>query len=157
MINRWTFWVAVSWLGLVGPDGLLAQKLVRGPYLQLPTQNSMVLRWRTDKESKGYVRWGLSPESATNRVNHAGSLTEHVVQIRGLKPNTRYYYSLGTETNRWITPVAPDYTFITPPSPAPASRSASGPLVTRAPPPPTRPTSATPSTNSTGSDPPTSG
>lgn len=117
MSNRWTFWLAALWLGVMASPGLLAQKLVRGPYLQLPTQNSMVVRWRTDKEAKGYVRWGLSPESATNRVSHSGSLTEHVVQIRGLQPNTRYYYALGTETNRWITPVAPDYSFITPPKP----------------------------------------
>lgn len=117
MSNRWTFWLAALWLGVVASPGLLAQKLVRGPYLQLPTQNSMVVRWRTDKEAKGYVRWGLSPESATNRVSHSGSLTEHVVQIRGLQPNTRYYYALGTETNRWITPVEPDYSFITPPKP----------------------------------------
>ena len=117
MSNRWTFWLAALWLGVMASPGLHAQKLVRGPYLQLPTQNSMVVRWRTDKEAKGYVRWGLSPESATNRVSHSGSLTEHVVQIRGLQPNTRYYYAVGTETNRWITPVEPDYSFITPPKP----------------------------------------
>jgi 3',5'-cyclic AMP phosphodiesterase CpdA len=94
-----------------------AQKLERGPYLQLPTDSSMVIRWRTDKPSKGLVRWGLSPESATNRVQHAGSLTEHVVQLTRLKPNTRYFYAIGSETNQWLTPAAPEFSFITPPRP----------------------------------------
>lgn len=98
----------------------LAQKLLRGPYLQLPTESSMVLRWRTDRDCKGLVRWGLSPESATNRVQHAGSLSEHVVQISRLKPNTRYYYSIGYETNRWLTPIDATHSFITPPPPGTA-------------------------------------
>lgn len=94
-----------------------AQRLLRGPYLQLATHQSMVVRWRTDKDCKGIVRYGLTPETATNRVSHAGSLSEHVVQLSRLQPNTRYYYVIGYETNRWFTPEAPDYSFITPPKP----------------------------------------
>ncbi len=115
MRTRWHLWMRLLGLMLAGAIQVRADRLERGPYLQLPTPSSMVIRWRTDKESKGYVRWGLSPVSATNRVSHSGSLTEHVVQLTKLKPNTRYYYAIGSETNRWLTPDAPEYSFITPP------------------------------------------
>lgn len=109
-------WLAAWALGMA-PVIAQPAKLTRGPYLQLPTHKSMVVRWRTDRETKGYLRWGLSPESATNRVAHKGILTEHVVQIDGLKPNMRYYYAVGTETNRWLTEPGQAFSFITAPVP----------------------------------------
>ncbi len=104
------------WLCLVS-GSVLADKVIRGPYLQLPRHDSMVIRWRTDKSTKGIVRWGLTPATATNRTSHSGSLTDHVVQITGLKPNTRYHYAVGSETNRWLTPMGLDHSFVTPPLP----------------------------------------
>lgn len=97
-----------------------APRLIRGPYLQVATTNSMVIRWRTDDESKGLVRFGLTPETATNVVSHAGTLTEHIVQLGKLKPATRYFYSVGYETNRWLSPVTNTVTFVTPPPVGPA-------------------------------------
>lgn len=78
-----------------------APRLTRGPYLQLQTTHSMVIRWRTDQETPGLVRYGLTPQSATNVVRHAGRLEDHVVRIGGLRPDTRYYYAVGRETNQW--------------------------------------------------------
>lgn len=97
-----------------------AETLTRGPYLQMPTTNSMVIRWRTEKERKSFVRYGLTPETATNRVQSPGVFTEHIVQLTKLKPDTRYYYSVGYETNKWLTEVGPDFSFLTPPMPGPA-------------------------------------
>lgn len=45
-------------------------RVIRQPYLQLPTTNSMVIRWRTNRACKGIVRYGLTPDSVTNRVHH---------------------------------------------------------------------------------------
>ncbi len=107
----------VAAIGAIAHATTLAQqpKLTRGPYLQLPTPKSMAIRWRTDRETKGLVRWGLSPESATHRASHKGILSDHVVQLDGLRPGTRYYYVVGSETNRWLTQPGAAFSFITPP------------------------------------------
>ncbi len=100
---------------LAWPAAFAADRLLRGPYLQLPSSNSMVLRWRTDVESRGYVWYGTTPSTVTNRTSHAGRLTEHVVQLLKLKPATRYFYRVGSETNRFHTEISEDFSFVTPP------------------------------------------
>lgn len=97
-----------------------APRVTREPYLQLATPNSMVIRWRTDDRCTGLVRYGLTPQSATNLASHAGSLTEHIVQIKSLKPDTRYYYGIGRATNRWFTAPSRLDSFVTPPVAGPA-------------------------------------
>ena len=99
----------------LAPAHAAAPKVIRGPYLQLQTSNSMVLRWRTDKETKGLVRFGLTPETATNVTQHAGSLSDHVVRIGGLSPDTQYSYAIGRETNDWFNVPGQSYTFRTAP------------------------------------------
>src|SRR5229473_1049442 len=69
--------------------------IVRGPYLQCGTTNSVVIRWRTDAPGPSVVRFGLSPAKLNKTAASAGSLTEHVVLVRGLKPDTRYFYAIG--------------------------------------------------------------
>lgn len=97
-----------------------APRVTREPYLQLATPNSMVIRWRTDDPCPGLVRYGLTPQSATNLASHAGSLTEHIVQLKSLKPDTRYYYGIGRATNRWFTSSSRWDSFVTPPTSGPA-------------------------------------
>src|SRR5437868_5289202 len=70
--------------------------ILRGPYLQCGTTNSMVVRWRTDIPAASAVRYGLSATNLNKKTNTSGSLTEHVVLLSGLKPDTKYYYSLVT-------------------------------------------------------------
>jgi len=70
--------------------------IVRGPYLQCGTTNSMVIRWRTDIACPSVVRYGLSATNLNKKTNSSGELTEHVVMISGLHPETKYYYSFGT-------------------------------------------------------------
>ncbi|HAB16539.1 MAG TPA: metallophosphoesterase family protein [Verrucomicrobiota bacterium] len=95
-------------------------KVIRGPYLQLATPNSMVIRWRTDQLCPGMVRFGLTPATATNRTSHSGELSEHVVRLSGLKPDTRYFYEVGRATNLWFTSFGVTNSFVTPPPIGPA-------------------------------------
>ena len=97
-----------------------APHLTRGPYLQLQTSNSMILRWRTDRDTPGLVRYGLTAESATNVARHAGNLTEHIVRLGGLRPDTRYFYSVGRETNAWFNAPGDSFSFLTAPVAGPA-------------------------------------
>jgi hypothetical protein len=70
--------------------------IVRGPYLQLATSNSVIVRWRTDVPVVGRVQFGRVEGSLTGMVTRASSATDHVVTLTGLLPGTRYYYSVGT-------------------------------------------------------------
>src|SRR5262245_43741455 len=75
-------------------------KLLRGPYLQLGTPTSVIIRWRTEEPSSSVVRYGPAPGVARFAEVAAGATRDHVVLLSGLAPNTRYFYAIGT-TN-WI-------------------------------------------------------
>jgi hypothetical protein len=74
--------------------------LLRGPYLQLGTPTSVYLKWRTDAATDSKVQYGTSPTSLNLMVNSATAKTDHEIQLTGLQPNTKYYYSVGTGTQK---------------------------------------------------------
>lgn len=76
--------------------GVTEPTLTRGPYLQIQTMNSAVIRWRTDFMTDSRVAYGTDAASLTNVVADAAKTNEHIVQIPGLTPETRYFYSIGT-------------------------------------------------------------
>jgi len=88
--------------------------VTRGPYLQMSTPTGMTVRWRTNIATDGRVRYGLDPASLTSVADQGVTGTEHEVQLTGLLPDTRYYYSVGTAAE----PLAGDasYFFVTPPA-----------------------------------------
>jgi hypothetical protein len=82
-------------LELVGNSSV---SLTRGPYLQLGTPNSMVVRWRTSAAVVGRVQFGPSPGVVSGSAQETAATTEHEVRLTGLVPETVYYYSIGTPT-----------------------------------------------------------
>lgn len=76
-----------------------AQEVVRGPYLQVATHNSIVIRWRTDVPTNSKVSFGVSSSNLDRQANLAEETTEHEVKLTGLDPLTKYYYSIGTSSN----------------------------------------------------------
>src|SRR6266702_3670825 len=74
--------------------------IVRGPYLQCGTTNSVVIRWRTDTPGPSVVRFGFSPTNLNKTAASAGSLSEHVVLVRGLKPDAKYFYAIGANDSQ---------------------------------------------------------
>lgn len=90
--------------------------LVRGPYLQMRTPTSLVVRWRTDSPTDGVVRFGNAPWSLTSSVSHPQPLTEHILTLSGLEPNTRYFYTVGSSSST-MAGGDPDHTFVTAPPP----------------------------------------
>lgn len=72
--------------------------LTRGPYLQVGTQTSIIIRWRTDIAENSRVRWGTVFGTYPNTVDSATSTTEHIVQISGLTADTKYWYTIGSST-----------------------------------------------------------
>ncbi|MEY2407909.1 MAG: acid phosphatase type 7 [Verrucomicrobiota bacterium] len=74
--------------------------LTRGPYLQMGSSTGAVVRWRTDQFSDAIVRFGLDPDNLTNAAAQAVTTNEHIVSINGLKPDTKYFYSIGSASQR---------------------------------------------------------
>ncbi|TAE41698.1 MAG: metallophosphoesterase family protein [Runella slithyformis] len=73
----------------------MAQQLKRGPYLQIATPTSMVIRWRTDLPTDTKVRVGPTENQLTQEINVAGQRTDHEVTIANLQPSTVYFYAIG--------------------------------------------------------------
>ncbi|MCZ6594159.1 MAG: metallophosphoesterase, partial [Bacteroidetes bacterium] len=95
---------------------LLGQQVTRGPYLQVGTPTSLIVRWRTDLSTNSVIRYGSSLESLNLTVEDLQLLTDHEVQITSLSPDTKYYYSIGT-TSKTLTGGDTGHFFITSPTP----------------------------------------
>lgn len=94
--------------------------LTRGPYLNQANPNSIVIRWRSSQPVVGRVRFGSAPGNLTSTADEAAATTEHVVQLTGLTPYTRYYYSIGSAADTLAGGDA-EHTFRTSPVPGTAT------------------------------------
>ena len=76
---------------------LLAQRVIRGPYLQQPTTSGMTIRWRTDVPTDSRVQFFASSDSTKvfNQTNN-GPTTEHSVTLTQLPSDTKFSYRVGT-------------------------------------------------------------
>jgi len=72
------------------------QTVVRGPYLQLPTQTSIFVKWRTDAPSDSKVSYGTDPGNLSMSESDNQQVSDHRIKLNGLSPFTKYYYSVGT-------------------------------------------------------------
>ncbi|MEJ2139438.1 MAG: DNRLRE domain-containing protein [Gammaproteobacteria bacterium] len=96
-----------------------AAEVVRGPYLQVVTPSSVIVRWRTDVPTDARVRYGKAAGSLTDSALANASGTEHSVKLSGLSPATRYYYDVGSSAGA----LAGDSSFSFTTAPAPGSSS----------------------------------
>ena len=86
---------------------------VRGPYLQIGTPYSIIIRWRTNINTDSRVRYGLNSTSLDQIVDSLSITTEHEITLTNLLPNTKYYYSV--ETLNEILSTDPNNYFVTAP------------------------------------------
>jgi hypothetical protein len=106
--------VEVHLAGPASPDLSLDLELIaipkpvilKGPYLQRPTETSIVVRWETDAATLGLVEYGSPP--AQVRPSPDDPVTLHGVSVEGLLPGTRYDYRVsidgnGVEWTPWLS------------------------------------------------------
>ncbi|TFH25609.1 MAG: metallophosphoesterase family protein, partial [Myxococcales bacterium] len=101
------------------PATALALNLERGPYLQMGTSTSMIVRWRTDTASESHISFGVCPDATSDSITLPGPTTEHEIEIFGLDPFTQYCYAVGT-TSLTLAGGDTDHYFVT--SPVPGTR-----------------------------------
>ncbi|HEX5875607.1 MAG TPA: fibronectin type III domain-containing protein, partial [Pyrinomonadaceae bacterium] len=101
-------------LQLIGSDG--SASVTRGPYLQLGTPTSTVVRWRTNIPTDSRVRFGTTQGSLISNVDSSTQTTEHEVLLSGLSAGTKYFYSVGTTTQA-LAGNDSNHFFVTSPTP----------------------------------------
>ena len=69
--------------------------LLRGPYLQVATSAGIVIRWRTDALTRSVVTYGLMMDKRDLLAEDTALTFEHKVQLTGLSPRTKYFYTIG--------------------------------------------------------------
>lgn len=91
-----------------------APRLTRGPYLQLGTPQSVVVRWRTDVPSSSLVAYGTNLLQLDQSVFAGGFTTNHSLRLTNLTPGTLYYYSVGSHAGE-LAPAHPQQYYFTSP------------------------------------------
>jgi hypothetical protein len=89
--------------------------LLRGPYLQVVTDRSAVVRWRTLQATGSRVEWGSAPGELDRVAADPTPTTEHAVRLDGLAPATRYYYAVGDDAGSTVGDAG--FRFVTAPMP----------------------------------------
>ena len=69
--------------------------IIRGPYLQVLTPNSVIIRWRTDKPQQSIVLIGNKLKNLNKKYVDQGLVTEHEIIVNGLKADEKYFYAVG--------------------------------------------------------------
>jgi len=84
----------------------------RQPYLQMQTTNSITLKWQTPKKERGCVHYANN--DIIKKICETNESDKHHVVITDLTPNTRYTYSVDSNslkidnTNRYFTTLNPE-------------------------------------------------
>ena len=89
-------------------------EVVRGPYLQMATPNSITIRWRISVPRVGRVQYGTTPGNLTSFVDGTVATQNPEITLDGLAAGTTYYYSVGTST-QVLAGNDLDHFFVTPP------------------------------------------
>lgn len=79
-------------------DDVNDSEVIRGPYLQQASENSIIIRWRTDRTTDSLVNIGTRPDNLDISVNDGNRTREHRVLLTDLQSDTQYYYSIGNSS-----------------------------------------------------------
>jgi acid phosphatase type 7 len=79
---------------LIISQNLNAQKITRGPYLQMATSRSMMIRWRTDVATTSKINFGTVQNNLNASLSDNTPKTDHQITIDQLSPNTKYFYAV---------------------------------------------------------------
>ena len=102
------------WLALC-TRGWSEMIVTRGPYLQRASTSGITIRWRTNVFTGTLVFYGPAPGDLSNLFVDAPG-TEHVAELTGLAPGTKYFYAIGDEEGIRAGGDAQHYFFTAPPA-----------------------------------------
>lgn len=97
-------------------DTAQGEVLTRGPYLQNSSHTNIIIRWRTDLAADSRVRYGTNLANLHFTKDEAFVVTEHIVTLTHLSPDTKYFYSVGSMTTN-LAGADTNHFFVTAPMP----------------------------------------
>ena len=74
-----------------------AQQVIRGPYLQILTPEGVTVCFRTDISALARITYGTDMSNLDQTQDGAAPATDHFVTLTGLLPQTKYFYTIGTQ------------------------------------------------------------
>ena len=90
--------------------------VVRGPYLQMGTPSSMIVRWRTDGFTDSKLSYGTDFADLDTTIEMDALTNEHEVLITGLDSSTKYFYEIGNADTTFAGGDADHFFKTSPPS-----------------------------------------
>jgi predicted phosphodiesterase len=85
------------WLFLISLQ--VSAQITRQPYLQKITPTSVIISWHSGTGVIGKLYYGTSVSTLTEKITESDNEEiYHEVEIKGLNPGTRYYYSVDDST-----------------------------------------------------------
>lgn len=90
------------WCALLTLPGY-SQNVVRGPYLNVITPSSAVIRWRTEEPASSQVTYTTALTKPGLSVVDEKLVIDHEVKIQGLLPSTKYFYTIGSKKSKGQT------------------------------------------------------
>ncbi len=90
-------------------------ELTRGPYLQIATPTSIIIKWRSSIPTYSVVYYGSSIHNLSSRVRSPSPTIDHEILLENLQPDTRYYYHVDNIDRQPATGNV-DFSFVTSPS-----------------------------------------
>ena len=73
--------------------GAYGAQIIRGPYIEDPTQTTMILRWQTDEPTPAWLEYGPAPR-CNQILKISPEDTQHKAILYGLVPNQDFCYRL---------------------------------------------------------------
>jgi acid phosphatase type 7 len=71
-----------------------AQRLIRGPYLQMATSTSIVVKMHLDTAIKAKIKYGVSADKLSDSLKSEKDTLDHDFALKNLKPLQKYYYKV---------------------------------------------------------------
>jgi acid phosphatase type 7 len=81
-----------------GSDGGSLQEplITRGPFLQMASAHAITIRWTTASANSSRIKYGTSENNLTATMVDRKNVTDHEMRITGCKPDTKYFYAVGS-------------------------------------------------------------
>ena len=76
------------------PGAQTAFKITSGPIFESVGKDTVVISWSTTARSSSIVRYGANPDQLDQVAQAPWGQERHRVTVRGLKPDTRYYFQV---------------------------------------------------------------
>ena len=74
----------------------------RGPFLQMPLANSIIVKWYTTIKTPTHVYYGTQQNNLNLNFSNTDSTLEHKATLVNLEPNTKYYYKIYLSGNSYL-------------------------------------------------------